>query len=317
MEDNLYASIARTIAFFDIFDYPLTDRELFEYLHNPPLKPKLNFSSFFLQTRTLPDSRISYTHGMWHLVGREALVYVRTDRSVYLEDKMRSLRKAVRLFSGIPFVRAVFVCNTLAFNAADEDSDIDVLIVASFGKMWIARLWTTLVLSFHQLRRTKKKIANRICLSFYLADRSLNLSKFKIAADDIYLSYWLRTLIPVYDPDSLGESMLRANQELLSPFLSRARHYMPRILLPQRYLAKKFSSRVCENLLSGSIGSSIEKFARSFQRRKIMRNPTSLVHANDTRVVVTDSMFKFHENDRRELYRREWYQRLEKIGISS
>lgn len=316
MEDLLYHSVVRTIAFFDIFDHSLTDRELFEYLHKPPIKPKLDFATFFLKTRDFPDARISYTNGLWHLVGREALVPLRTERSVHLECKLRKLKKAVRLFSMTPFVRGVFVCNTLAFNAADSDSDIDVLVIVKLGRMWIARFWTTLIMSAYRLRRTKKKITNRICLSFYLADRALNLSKFRIASDDIYLSYWMRTLIPVYDPDQLGDSMLRANRELLAPFAPHARHTEPTMhYMGERQRDRQHITRVLEHLLHGHFGDQVEGITRSFQRKKIMRNSRSLVHAKDTRVVVNDSILKFHENDRRARYRDEWYEKLEKMGV--
>lgn len=316
MKDQLYHSVVRTIAFFDIFDHSLTDRELFEYLHNPPVKPKLDFTSFVLQSRDFPDARIAYTYGLWHLVGREALVPLRTERSVHFEYKLRKLKKAVRLFSVTPFVRGVFVCNTLAFNAADSDSDIDVLVIVKLGRMWIARLWTTIIMSAYRLRRTKKKITNRICLSFYLADRALNLSKFRIAPDDVYFSYWIRTLIPVYDPDQLGDSILRANRELLEPFLPHARHVAPTMhYMGERQRDRGTITGVLEYLLQGSFGDRIEEITRSFQRMKIMRNSRSLVHAKDTRVVVNDSILKFHENDRRARYRDEWFERLEKMGI--
>ncbi len=316
MTDVLYQSVVRTIAFFDIFDHPLTDRELFEYLHGAPTKPKLDFAHFFLKTRDFPDTRIAYTNGLWHLSGRESLVRVHTERSVSMERKLRNLKKAVRLFSVTPFVRGVFVCNTLAFNAADDDSDIDVLVIVTFGRMWFARLWTTLIMSVFRLRRTKKKISNRICLSFYLADRALNLSKFRISSDDIYLAYWIRTLIPVYDPDHLSDSILRANRELLSPFLSHARHSEPTLHYMgtiQKY--KRNSVWIVESLLSGRLGDYFERFTRSIQRKKIMHNTRSLVHAKDTRVVVNDSVLKFHENDRRIRYRDAWYERLEKLGV--
>lgn len=318
MEDLLYQSVVRTIAFFDIFDHPLTDRELFEYLHNPPLKPKLDFSLFVLKTRDFPDERIAYTHGLWHLAGREALISLRTERSVHIEHKLRKLDKAVRLFSLTPFVRAVFVCNTLAFNAADSDSDIDVLVIVKLGRMWIARLWTTIIMSIYRLRRTKKKVTNRICLSFYLADRALNLSKFRIAHDDVYLSYWMRTLIPVYDPDQLGESILRANRELLAPFLPHARHVEPTMhYIGQKQRNKRTVTRLLEQVFQSHFGDRIEDITRSFQRKKIMRNTRSLVHAKDTRVVVNDSILKFHENDRRARYLGEWLEKLEKLGVSN
>ncbi len=316
MEDLLYHSVVRTIAFFDIFDHSLTDRELFEYLHNPPVKPKLDFTSFVLRIRHFPDTQIACTQGLWHLVGRELLVPLRTERSVHLEYKLRRLKKAVRLFSMTPFVRGVLVCNTLAFNAADVDSDIDVLVIVKRGRMWIARFSTTIIMSLYRLRRTKKKITDRICLSFYLADRALNLSKFRIATEDIYLSYWMRTLIPVYDPDQLGDSILRANRELLAPFLSHARHVEPTMhYMGKRQRDRRNITRVFEHILHGHFGDRIEDIARSFQRRKIMHNPRSLVHAKDTRVVVNDSILKFHENDRRMRYRDEWLQKLEKLGV--
>ncbi len=313
MNDSVYVAALRAIAFFDIFNHPLTDRELFEYLHSSESNLRLSFSQFLQLTQSFPRTAITSTHGLWHLCGRESLVPLRTERGVSFGIKTKKLIRAVRVMSYIPFVRSVFVCNTLAFSVAERVSDIDVLIVVKWGRMWTARILTTVVLSLFGLRRTKRKIQDRICLSFYLADRTLNVSKFKIQ-DDIYLSYWLRSLIPVYDPDQLGDSILRANHELLSPFLEYARYMHPTIHLKRsHHLGKRRITRMCEKLLSGSVGTRFESMVRTLQRKKIMRNPHSLVHAKDTRVVVSDSILKFHENDRRALYRDLWKKRVNQL----
>ncbi len=318
MSDLLYQSIARTVAFFDIFDHSLTDRELYEYLHNPPQRPRLDFPTFFLRTRSFAENptSIHYTNGMWHLPGRESLIHTRTERSIYFNQKFRILKRATRLFRKIPFIRAVFVCNTMAFNAADKDSDIDVLIIVRSGHMWTARLLTIVLLSAFRLRISHKRVADRICLSFYLADRSLNISKLRIAADDIYLSYWLRTLIPVYDPDELWDSITRANMELLSYFPydhDRTPPLIHQLLHP--YTPKHVVIRFAEELFSRSLGERIERASRALQRRKIMHNFPTLAHASDTRVVVNDSVLKFHENDRRIKYRDEWHIRCKQLGV--
>lgn len=315
MDDSLYNSIVRAIVFFDIFGHPLTDRELFEYLYHPPTRPKLDFQDFIFKTRGFSDHRITCTLGMWHLTGRDALISEHTERSVHIPQKLKKLTKAAKLMSYVPFVRAVFVCNTFAFNAADSDSDIDVFIIVKSGHMWTARIMTTFLMSVFRLRRTRKRIKDQICLSFYLADRMLNISKFKIK-NDVYLSYWLWTLIPVYDPDHLANSILRANQELLSPFFLHSRHIEPVLTIPfHRHTAKKILARIMELIFQGERGRWLENMVRAPQRRKIMRNTSSLVHAKDTRVVVNDSVLKFHENDRRALYRDEWNKRLEEMGI--
>lgn len=317
MDDLLYHSIVRTVAFFDIFDHPLTDRELFEYLYYPPTRPKLDFEDFVLKTRELSDARIAYTEGMWHLAGRESIIAHHTERSVCIPQKLKKLTRAVKLMPYIPFVRAVFVCNTFAFNSADRDSDIDVFIIVKSGHMWTARMMTTILMSLFRLRRTRRNVKDRLCLSFYLADRTLNISKFRIK-NDIYLSYWLWTLIPVYDPDQLANSMLRANQELLSPFFLNSRHNEPILAISfDKQTSKKFLAQFFEIFFQGKRGQWLENIVRVPQRRKIMHNPKSLVHAKDTRVVVNDSVLKFHENDRRSLYRDEWNKRLEKMGVKN
>ncbi len=317
MEEALYRSIARAITFFDIFDHPLTDRELFEYLYRPPLRPKISFQEFVLQTREFVDSHIARTHGMWHLRGREHLLDTHSERSVYIHEKLKKLTRAARLMPYIPFVRSVFVCNTFAFNSADRTSDVDVFIIVKSGHMWTARICTTIALSLCGIRRTHTKVKDRICLSFYIADRALNISKFQIK-DDVYLSYWLWTLIPVYDPDDLSDSILRANQELLSPFSLNSRYIEPTLHIPfDKRSPKKAIVQMIESLFEGKRGNWLENLVRAPQRRKIMKNIHSLVHAKDTRVVVNDSVLKFHENDRRTVYRDEWYKRLEKMGVSN
>ncbi len=316
MNDALYQAALRALVFFDIFDHPLTDRELFEYLHGPIPNTRLNFSQFLAQTEVFPDSVMVRTQGLWHLRGREELVSLRTERSVSYGIKNRILIRAVRVLSYVPFVRAVFVCNTLAFSVADRTSDIDVLIIVKGGRMWTARLMTTILMSVCGLRRTKKRIQDRICLSFYLADRALNIMKFRIP-DDIYMSFWLRTLIPVYDPDHLRDSILRANQELLEPFLPHARYTHPMLRLDRSHeLGKRTSVRIVEWVLQSRVGDRGESFVRAIQRKKIFRNRHSLVHAKDTRVVVNDSVLKFHENDRRVLYRDTWKQRMSEVNES-
>ena len=108
----------------------------------------------------------------------------------------------------------------------EEDSDIDVFIVIKKGRLFITRALVTLYLSFLRMRRTKKKIKNKICLSFYIADDSLNLEKTAIK-NDIYLIYWLSTLVPVYDPQNFYQIIIKNNQWLNKYFLNELNNYLP------------------------------------------------------------------------------------------
>jgi hypothetical protein len=315
MNDSLYHAVVRALSFFDIFDHPLTDRELFEYVYGANVHPRLDFFSFVTTIRTFPSTHCVCTHGLWHLVGRESILATHTYRSASTFRKLRRLSLLARLIRHVPFVRGVYVCNTFAFNAANAASDIDVLIVVRSGRIWTARILTSALLSLFFIRRTHRRVKNRICLSFYLADRALNISKFKLP-DDIYLSYWLRTLVPLYDPDLLGASILEANRALVSPFFAHAKYFSPSFAVaPYGQGTRSVIARFLEQVFDGEVGRGFENAVRAFQRRKIMHNPESLVHAKDTRVVVNDRVLKFHENDRRALYRDMWLRRLKNMGI--
>lgn len=296
---DLHKSILQTLAFWDIFFHPLTKEELYEMLYGVD-KQILDYTDFINELhRFFEQGMVGCQDGFCFLPGREKIVDIRQLKVKLIEQKMKIARRGIKKLAKAPFVRAVFVCNTVAMGFADEDSDIDVLIIVKKGRIWLARFLATLALSLFGLRRTKTKIKNKICLSFYLSDDSLNLEKIAVK-DDIYLIYWIDNLIPVYDPENLHQSFLNANR-----WVSK---YLPNGL--RAYMLGAYCNtpirKLFEKMWSGSYGDLMEKQAKAIQLAKMKRNYQSAQNAGDTRVVVSDSMLKFHEMDRREEYRDKW-----------
>lgn len=50
------------------------------------------------------------------------------------------------LFSYIPGISCICVCNSLAMNAAHANSDIDLFIITKKNRLWTARIFMTLLL---------------------------------------------------------------------------------------------------------------------------------------------------------------------------
>ncbi|HQL52948.1 MAG: hypothetical protein ACOXZY_03720 [Patescibacteria group bacterium] len=313
MQKNFKKYILQTLAYFDIFDHPLTQEELFRYLYVAEVNLQLNYTDFLLALNKLVETTdlLEQNQGFYFLSGRKNIIQTRQSRVKLVEEKMKIAVRGIKKISQVPFVKAVFVCNTLGYGIVEEDSDIDVFIVIKKGRLFITRALVTLYLSFLRMRRTKKKIKNKICLSFYIADDSLNLEKTAIK-NDIYLIYWLSTLVPVYDPQNFYQIIIKNNQWLNKYLLNELNNYVPNNLWKVAE-SKKVIKNFFEKVWSGGYGEIIEKQAKEMQLAKMKMNLHSLQNEADTRVVISDEMLKFHENDRREEYRDKWLEKCNKI----
>lgn len=310
---KLEQSIIKTLAYFDIFDYPLTKEGLFRLRITDNSDLRISYMEFLNQLERLQQlQHFQHKDGFYFLAGRSEIVDIRQSRVKVMEKKLKIAYRGIKKIASVPFVRAVFVCNTLSGPGLDEDSDIDVFIIVKHGRLWLARALVTLKLSFFGLRRTKKKVKNKICLSFYLADDSLNLESIAIE-NDLYLMYWLAQLIPFYDPDNLLNSLQKANS-WVKKFLSNALvdyKMFDKFKLENQGFCGKIKQWL-EKVWQGKYGDLLEAQAKGMQQAKMKMNFSSVQNEDNTSVVINDKMLKFHESDKRVEYRELW---LEKYKI--
>lgn len=312
MDRTLAHAVIQTLAYFDIFDLPLTAEELYRSLWQ--YSAPVSYADFL---GALPRIEgVDAQDGWYMLSGRGDIVAARQLAAPLVEKKLLIARRAAKMMRWIPFLRAMFVCNTVASASASENSDIDVFIIVRQGRLWITRFLTTAFMGAFRLRRTKTNVANKICLSFYITDAHLDLSDIAIDEPDIYLMYWLDQLVPVFDPDGLREELLAANQWAGTHLPHGFRPYN----ISGRYRvdttpASRLFRRMFERLWRDAYGDMLERRAKEFQKKKMAMNVESIQGLPDTRVVVDDTMLKFHEHDRRAYFRDAWHKRLAAYDI--
>lgn len=299
--------ILQTLAYFDVFGYPLTREEIFRFIYTEGKEVKEG-TEFFNILQDL-DSK----EGYYFLPGRGEIVEKRQRNIWFVESKMKRALRGIKKLARVPFVRAVFVCNTVAGVGVEESSDIDVFIITKKGRIFLARAVATFYLGLFNMRRTKRKIKNKICLSFYVADNNLNLQSVAFE-NDVYLMYWLAQLIPVYDPDNLFGSLQKANTWVKKylPNAFQSYNLIPRWKVESGKVGSGIK-RFLEKIWIGNYGDLMEKQAKGMQLNKMKMNVSSVQDENDTRVVVSDVMLKFHEKDRREEYRGIWENKCNKL----
>ena len=309
------SGILKTLVYFDLFNTPLTKEEIFRWSWETKI---IDYLTFIKNLDTLVEKKvISHKDGYYFLIGRENNIFLRQKAISIVEKKMNIAVRAIKKIRWVPFVQAVFVCNTVAGAGVKKDSDIDVFIIIKKNRLWISRLLTTITLSLFRLRRNKKNIANKICLSFYATDDALDLSKIKINGIDIYLTYWLDNLLPIYDPKNIQNKIKMENLWTKQSLPNTKTNY---IILPRWDIQDKGLSKLIkvffEKSWEGKYGDIVEAQAKSIQKTKMKLNFASAQNKNTTNVIISDSMLKFHENDRRTFYREEWERKYKQIVLN-
>ncbi|MBN2096076.1 hypothetical protein JW752_01615 [Candidatus Peregrinibacteria bacterium] len=297
---NLQKSILQTIAFFDLFDFPLTAEEIKEYLYKYDKAVHIKEIKGTLEEM----EEVEKIHDYYVLKGRGKLVDVRKTRKFIAEKFWGRTRQYGQYMVRVPFVRMVAVCNNLAYDNPTELSDIDLFIVIEKGRMWLARFIITLILQFHGVRRHGDKIAGRFCLSFFVAPEKMDMEPLLLKPDDPYMAYWTRLLTPIYGKKAY-QQFIEDNQWLSEKYGLK----FPDIN------EKKFSfqttsrgKRFWEWVFKGWFGNLIEALLKKTFKKRTLKKAQKL--GPEASVVVSDEMLKFHNKDRREEYRDEWKKRF-------
>ena len=305
--EEIKSSILKTLSFFSIFSYPLTKEELLEFLW----KKKTDWQELENSLSVLvKEQKIFSEYGYYFLPDGQDGVESRRTRLIDNENKFKKAVKACKKISWLPFVRAVFVCNSLAFGTANQKSDIDFFIITDSKRLWLVRFFSNLLLLVLGLRVNKNK--SGVCLSFFISKDFLNLQSIRIQEEDIYLTYWIALLIPLYDPDVFHKKIISENKWLLD--------FLPQISSELSIYAKevkngqikKMVKNILEKIWQGAYGELMEKQAAEAQKTKIKLSARDK-NFNFPGVILNDDMLKFHENDRRKEYYEKWCAKLQDL----
>jgi len=296
-------AIIKTIAFFDLFDYPLSVEELWKYLWLPDDVARVSLMDIIKALDGF-NGPLEAHNGYYFFNGRKAIIGQRQASAVWMEKKFNIAFSATHWLKYLVGVKMVAVVNSVVLGSVKQDSDIDLFIVVASGRMWLTRLAVTLLVQLLGVRRHGKKISNRLCLSFYVTEDRLNLSEVRNQSDP-YFYYWLATLTPLYD-DGCYKKFINENNWIKGclPNFSEAE-----INRKHQVMDNWFSKliKALDGLWFYSFfGSTLERLARSPQRKKMAKNLSSLAGEPDSRVIISDTILKFHESDRREEFRRAW-----------
>ena len=297
-------AIIKTLAYFDVFNFPLTAWEIYKYLWVEDLVDKK--VSYLAVRRALNElTNINYQDGFYFLSGQSELVPLRKSRQLIAREKYRRARWVAALLSVLPFTKLVAVCNSLAYDNTRPESDIDFFIITSARKIWTVRFLATLMLKLLRLRPTAASKQNKICVNFIVGEDALNLQPLLIAGD-VYFIYWFKQLVPLYNQGGIFGKFIKAND-----FIGKAvNNSVPPLFYSQRRIEPEVAFKTAKlvlEIISGGVW--VENFCQKIQL-KLMPPALKQQAGASTAVVISDGVLKFHERDWREEYRDLWKKRI-------
>lgn len=298
MNAQLRESIFATIAFFDVFELPLTLMEVFLYTLDV-LPESLSQVREILEA----DDRIAVTQGMYHLKGREENVILRHQRYALSAHKIKKVGKGLRALSRIPSIRGIFLCNNAGYMNLRPVSDVDLLIITHPGTLWTTRLCALVITQLYGLRIRNNMFADKLCLSFFVDGNHLDMSSFSQGVDDMYLRYWVQGCIPYFVVGDAYHHFIENN--------AWVRDRLPSY--HARQITTRFSlviplSRI--RIVSTSVVQLGESIARWIQRRAFSPEKWQRAQEHPQHVVISDTVLKFHDADKRAYYTSLWQSKL-------
>ena len=202
---ELKKAVLSTLAYADIFDYPLKKEEIWRFLLSDIRYQILDVSKGL---KELPE--VSQKNNFYFLKEREHLVLLRKKRERWSRKKLKIAKQVARCLKLIPTIKMVAVTGALAMENSNENDDIDLLIITSKSRLWLTRLLAVLLVELIAKRRhpADKEVKDKICLNMFLDEGHLEVPKKE---QDLFSAHEVCQLKVLWDKNGIYQKFLKAN----------------------------------------------------------------------------------------------------------
>jgi hypothetical protein len=177
-------SIIKALAYFDIFNYPISQQEIISFLDQPA---GANDVAMVLQ-QLVADKKVYRLGNFYSLQYDHALCSRRLSGNLKAERLLTIAYKVGGFLYQFPFVRGIGISGSLSKNFADQETDIDFFIITRANRLWIAR---TLMHLFKKLTFITGH-QHWYCMNYYIDEEAM-----RIEEQNIFTATELVTLLPV------------------------------------------------------------------------------------------------------------------------
>ncbi len=250
-DSTLVRAIVQTVAYADVFDYPLTGDEVHRYLIGHAASR--GTVRGILSNGQLAPALLCRQGRYFTLAGREEAVETRRQRAAVSAELWRRAVRYGRALGNMPFVRMVAVTGALAMDNV-ADGDIDYLIVTEPGRLWLCRALVVAVV------RLASRRGVTLCPNYFLSERVLELEE-----RNLFTAHEVAQMVPIVGLEIYDR--LRKLNNWTDGFLPNAAGSPRRFGIVQPRLRR--TRGVVEGVLRTRFGTPVESWEMARKIRKL------------------------------------------------
>ncbi len=204
MESQLNKNQIASIVYHNIFGYPLTSKDLVKW----------SISSLHsIEILKNHKHKISKHKNYYFLDNQNHLVAARLNNEKESIKKIEIAKRGVGIISQISSVLFVGITGSVAMQNANNQSDIDLMIITKKGTLWTTRFLVYLKLINSKLKIRKPNLLDekdKLCINLWLDETSLEIQN-----KNIYTAHEIAQIIPLFQKDKIFEKLLIKNKWIL------------------------------------------------------------------------------------------------------
>jgi len=288
---NLSSAILSTLAYHDIFDYPLDFSDVYNLLIQKKASVALVKRELI---RLREQKRVGEVSGYHFFKNRKKIARIRKLRAKYSQAKFRRAAFFAGLIRIIPSVKLVAISGALSMKNSRKGDDIDLVIITSKSLLWTTRLLANVLLLPFKRDPAGQKISDRACLNMFLDESGLSIKDH-----NIYTAHEICQMKLLWDRGGTYQKFINANR-WVGKYLP---NWQPSPEILDHRLEKKRLPTT--NYLLSTVENLLKDFQLWYMKKKLTTE----------RISVTQLFF--HPRDTRDWVVSEYGSRLRKLGIAS
>jgi hypothetical protein len=245
----LERAIVQSVAYADVFDYPLTADEIHRYLIGVQAS-RGDVRNALASSR---PTELSRTGRYFTLAGRESAVETRRARAASAADYWQRAVRYGREMSNLPFVRMVAVTGALAMDNM-ADGDIDYLVITEPGRLWLCRALIVGLVRVAALKGTE------LCPNYFLSERAMVLTE-----RNLFTAHEVTQMVPLAGLSTYQQ--LRELNRWTESFLPNAAGAPRRVASAEP--SRPRTRRIVERTLRSRMCSPLERWEMARKVRKL------------------------------------------------